>query len=324
MNAESATNMKTEDVNGESPVVDAEIIETDEEIKAGDLPMLPIQMVKQFIQNVQVMQQFKIAALAQTEPGDWVRFGDSYHLQADGAQRVARPAGVVWYGNDGPGTHLTEKENRESDGTYAIVIEGFHAIKDRSGKIIYDLPIKGRCYSDDQFLVGKKIGELKKQYSIKKDEPLPEDIEIVIKRRDVVDKAVANFISRGVSILLGIRHPTKELFDMALKYNPRLDPAKIRGVEFLKGEDTQQKRSKRTTDITGIPPEKMNELQETVSEIVHLSGQSEADVLKEITKYYTSYDKLNSKWIDRNIQQAKNWLDKLLNELDEEPAPETK
>lgn len=258
------------------------------------------------------LQKFKITVLSFTEPSGWNKFGDTYRLNDAGAKMAARPLGIIWYGLEGPDTSPTITEQPQGDGTYAMVVEGFFARRNSDGKISVSIPVRGRAFSDDQFYVARKTKELKKLHNISWDQPLPSDIPVNLRPEEVREKALANWIARGVAAVSGLKFVTEEMFESARQINPRLDFRKIKGAEFERGKDTQAKKETRESAISGVAPEKLKELKEVVAEIVHLSGKSEGDVLKAVTKYYTTYERLTEKFIDLNIKNAKAMLDELL------------
>lgn len=157
------------------------------------------------------------ASLQRTNPQDWVkqvapgRDGDapkvSYYLQATGAQKI-RPIFGIYY-RDRKATEI-----RYADGSYAFLCEGIIGSKvldQLYGEITIE--IEGGRSSKDGFFAGRDG---------KRDvDPL-----------DVRKASIANWETRAVTALLGLKNVTAE----DLRRNG-IDVDKIAGVEFKQGAE---------------------------------------------------------------------------------------
>jgi hypothetical protein len=327
----------TAKANKEEPlVIEAESVDVDSQPHTGLVPYLPLDFIREFNRSVEVYRQFKVGLLALTEVGDWVKFGDSYYLQASGAQRMAAPLGIAWYGTD-PGTDLVRTKRVHQDGSYTMLVSGkvAHTFYVRGAQSITRvLPITGRCYSTDKFIVSKAISELRRSLRLKKGDSLPEGAFPEIREQDIVDKANANFICRAITIIGGLRNPPAEMFEEAQKLNKRLDFKKIRSVSFAEDDDAGSSRTQRSAGISGAEAEKLEQFKKTVKEISRFNGMAEADIIQQLTEYpekkdgketgkkifVREYDRLSDKWLQVVMPKANAMLDKLIADADNNKA----
>jgi hypothetical protein len=314
-------------------VIEAETVDVNTQPETGLVPYLPLDFIREFNRSVEVYQQFKVGLLSLTEPGDWVKFGDTYYLQASGAQRMAAPLGIAWYGTE-PGTDLIRTKVPHTDGGYTVLVQGkvAHTFYVRgSQSITRVLPITGRCYSTDKFIVSKAMSELRRSLRLKKGEPLPDGAHPEIREQDIIDKANANFICRAITIIGGLRNPPAEMFEEAQKLNKRLDFKKIRNVSFAEDGDASSDRTQRAAGISGANADKLTQFKNIVKEISRFSGDTEPDIIQKLTEYpekkegketgkkifVREYDRLSDKWLDVVMPKANAMLDKLIAAADD-------
>jgi hypothetical protein len=226
------------------------------------------------------------------------------------------------------------RKEDQGDGTYGFVVSGYIVYKDTNGKERRKLPIIGRCYSDDQFMYAKKEKELKKLHGINWDKPLPEDVKVVIKERDVMDKATANWISRAVSVMAGLKYPTQEMFLKVMQKYPSalLNPAKFTEVDFQEGKDTAEKKDERAAASGGASKDAIKELRETVTAVSKITGEVPADILKRCSYFKAddgkevwakSFSSVSASWAPKILEKAKKELEQLDNPGQEDiPLPE--
>jgi len=122
-------------------------------------------------------------SIQRTNPKDWVKMGDSYYLQATGAQKI-RPIWGIYYRD----RQVTKESN--SDGSYSYIVTGVVGSKvldQLYGEVVVDID-GGRSSTDKFFAKGDRV-------------PDPMDIR---------KAALANWEARAVTALLGLKNMSTE------------------------------------------------------------------------------------------------------------------
>lgn len=137
-----------------------------------------IEAVTQVEKRLEFLDRLKSAVLKLTRATDWVNFGGSAYLCAQGAERLAQMFGINFRILEEP-----QKVDLE-DGHFYVIIKG-------------EFEWKGRKLQDYGIRSSKDI----------KYKNLPPD---QVKVSDVIKDAYGNLIARGISRMLGIRGYTVE------------------------------------------------------------------------------------------------------------------
>lgn len=144
-------------------------------------------------------------SIQRTNPKDWVRMGESFYLQATGAQKI-RPIWGIYYRD----RQVTKESN--PDGSYAYIVTGkvgSKVLDQLYGEVVVEID-GGRSSSDAFFTKGNR-------------EPDPMDIR---------KAALANWEARAVTALLGLKNMDAE----DLRKNG-ISVQAVAGFEFKKGSE---------------------------------------------------------------------------------------
>jgi len=146
-------------------------------------------------------------SIQRTNPKDWVKMGDSYYLQAAGAQKI-RPIWGIYYRD----REVTRESN--PDGSYSYIVTGkvgSKVLDQLYGEVIIE--IDGGRSSSDAFFTGKDGNKV----------PDPMDIR---------KAALANWEARAVTALLGLKNMSAE----DLQHNG-ISVSGIAKVDYQKGAE---------------------------------------------------------------------------------------
>lgn len=199
-------------------MANGDVIEREVEMEQGaSLSPIEVQIDAQKVQArlravADAIAAYAKASIQNTNPRDWVRMcsksrGESYYLQASGAQKI-RPIWGVYYRN-----RVVTREDFP-DGSYAYIVSGV------CGSQILDklffgketlVEIEGGRSSKDSFFTGKD--------GMTTPDPL-----------DVRKSAIANWEARAITALLGLKNMTAE----DLQKNG-INPQEVGGFEFKEG-----------------------------------------------------------------------------------------
>jgi len=122
-------------------------------------------------------------SIQRTNPKDWVKMGESFYLQATGAQKI-RPIWGIYYRD----RHVTKEAN--PDGSYSYIVTGkvgSKVLDQLYGEVTVEID-GGRSSTDKFFAKGSR-------------EPDPMDIR---------KAALANWEARAVTALLGLKNMSAE------------------------------------------------------------------------------------------------------------------
>jgi len=144
-------------------------------------------------------------SIQRTNPKDWVKMGDSYYLQATGAQKI-RPIWGIYYRD----REVTRESN--PDGSYSYIVTGkvgSKVLDQLYGEVMIDID-GGRSSSDAFFSSSNRV-------------PDPMDIR---------KAALANWEARAVTALIGLKNMSAE----DLKNNG-ISVAGVAKVDYQKGAE---------------------------------------------------------------------------------------
>lgn len=144
-------------------------------------------------------------SIQRTNPKDWVKMGESFYLQASGAQKI-RPIWGIYYRD----RQVTKESN--ADGSYSYIVTGkvgSKVLDQLYGEVVIEID-GGRNSSDAFFTKGKR-------------EPDPMDIR---------KASLANWEARAVTALLGLKNMSAE----DLKNNG-VNVSGIAKVDYEKGAE---------------------------------------------------------------------------------------
>jgi len=144
-------------------------------------------------------------SIQRTNPRDWVKMGDSYYLQATGAQKI-RPVWGIYYRD----RQVTKESN--PDGSYGYIVTGkvgSKVLDQLYGEVVVEID-GGRSAADAFFTKGNRT-------------PDPMDVR---------KAALANWEARAVTALLGLKNLSAE----DLQRNG-LNVKIITGVEYQTGAE---------------------------------------------------------------------------------------
>jgi hypothetical protein len=136
-------------------------------------------------------------------------------------------------------------------------------------------------------------------------------------------KAWANWITRGVTTLAGLRNPPRELFLEAQKIaGGMLKSDQIRDVTFKEKADTQKRHAEKEAKAKNLDPQKLEELQKHIDTMAAASGRTSSAELYELSKYtrdgkevgvYELSALYSEKWLNTLLDKAR----KKVRELDD-------
>lgn len=277
--------------------VDPETIEIDDtpthEVVVRDAGALDKTFFERFERDIAAYKNFKILTLSITQGKDWVKFGESFYLQACGAERLARPLGISW------GRPETFRKD-SPDGSYTWFCQGVVESK-VLGAYIFEM---GSCSSKDKFLSA-----------------MP-GFDPIRDEATVMKKSYQNWKSRAIGSLAGMRNPTPEMFTMA-----KIDPGKISSVSFKSKDERQAAGAQETAagaEKSKCDPAVLNEFKGYVEQIVELTAgqKTQSEVIADMTKWTDGEGKshaiergqlqyLSTAWAQKAITRAKKYLSDL-------------
>lgn len=258
-------------------VVDRDIPEVEEGAEAMDLARQTWNMNKidphaalvAFEAAAELLRKLTPASIKATRPQDWVKMGEKVYLQATGVERVA-PLWGLYFGEP----RITREEYQGGDFSY--IVNG--KIGSRFTGI--EIVVEGARSSSDPFFDAFDQDKPREFYQM---EPADKEAwkrahRVAPDPMDVRKAAVTNWMTRGASMLCGLRGLTPK----------DLDDNGIRGVAVVEYGKGQKGGSTAPADLKAEQTRLHNDIHRRTGGDVGAAR----DLLKEVTKFdaYTKKD----------------------------------
>lgn len=233
-----------------------ELVEYHEDSVPAILDDTLVEISRKAEQRVDAVNRIKRAALAVTNPTDWIDQNGKPYLQGSGAEKVARLFGISW--------RIDEplRENEE-DGHFAYTYKGYFTL---GGTTIE--AIGTRSSADGFFSCAHGV------------DIAPSEID----KGDIKKSAFTNCIGNGITRLLGLRNLTWE--DVRAG---GVDPARAGKVDYAKPEMSKEAKDQRAEilrmlgEMADGDPEKTLDLLEKATAFTGKDG-SEVKGKRDISK----------------------------------------
>lgn len=266
--------------NDSTATVDREVPDVDE---GADLATRPWAMTKidphaalvAFEAAAELLRKLTPASIKATRPQDWVKMGEKVYLQATGVERIAPLWGLYF------GTPTINREDYEG-GEFAYIVTG--TIGSRFTGI--EITVEGARSSSDPFFDSFDEEKTKENFwdrTSEERETWKRRHRVAPDPMDVRKAAVTNWMTRGASMLTGLRGlMPRDLEDNGIKG--------VASVEYGKG---QKGGATATGDLTARRTALWNDILKRTSGKVDEAHQ----VLKDITKYDSYVNKTTGKQV---------------------------
>ena len=297
MSDESVQEIEVEDLDPLAEEIREQQIQNLPEVKSKALAAYDTQFMEEIGDKINALKAFKVQCLRLTTERDWVKFGEnSYWLEASGAERLARVLGVDW----GKPTRTLEQL---PDGEYVWIVEGEMHCKALQA-YIYEI---GSCSSKNKFFTKNPNFDKERDYT------------------DVLKKAMANWKTRAISSVAGLKNPPPDMFEAA-----GLSIDKMKGFQFKKKSEVEPTSEPINTSEPflmskgGETKDNRAELISVIDSISNLTGENINVICKRVSSfvgkddgkehsiYKVDYIKdKKDQWVNYALGQAKQELKEL-------------